>query len=196
MKGPRPCPPHQAVARAKLFLGDGGQYVLGTGDYHPSIAGDVPWTERDGRLGSDCAGFAICWCYCLPRHRPGFNVGSWASVSDDLNCNSLLEDAHHAGELAEVISRPELGALLVYPTFSLPGHVGQWIGHVGIVIGLMGTMTWDPAHPDYTRLDVAQCCGPQFRRPAVIATTGRLWADHDKKWPKPEHRTWMLRMKP
>ena len=196
MTAPRPCSSSEAVARALSIVGKGGQYVLGTGDYRPTAQHDEPWTTRDGMTGSDCAGFAISWAYKLVRHRPGFNRGAWATVADDLNCNSAIEDAQHNQELFEIVSTPAPGVLLAYPTFTLKGHDGQplrFIGHVGIVTSVRRCTEWDHDHPRYDLLDVAQCCGPNGRRPAVIATDGSLWRHHDEAWPKPEHRTWMLR---
>jgi hypothetical protein len=138
--------------------------------------------------GSDCAGFAMCWAYKLPRHRKGFNVGSWASVSDDINCNSGIEDAEHARELFEIVtSAPQPGDLLTYPTFTViaDGQPHKFIGHVGIVVGVARAVEWDPAHPAYELLDIAQCKGPNGRAPAVVATDGSVWAHHDAVWPKP-----------
>ncbi len=203
--GPRPCNATEAVLRAKTIVGKGGQYVLGTGDFRPIAAVygngtatgtvDLPWTEGDGGMvGSDCCGFAITWCYKLRRHRPGFNKGSWASVTDDINCNSAIEDADHAGELFERIKRPELGALLVYPTFMLRG--ARFIGHVVIVTGVSRCLEWDEAAPNYGLLDVAECHGPNGHAPGVVASTGAGFTRHAALWPKPEHTTVMLRVKP
>lgn len=193
---PRPCSAAEAVDRALRMVGH-GTYVLGTGDYHPVIAGgtliDIPWTERDGEIGSDCAGLAISYAYMLKRHRVGFNQGPWASVEDDINCNSAIEDADHNRELFERVHRPELGVLLTYPTIRLAGHPHPFIGHVGIVVGVSRCLEWDEGSPDYSLLDVVQCCGPQGRTPGVIRSDGSIWAHHDHLWPKPEHRTAMLR---
>jgi hypothetical protein len=182
------------------MIAKGGVYELGTGDYRPRVIDgrliDVPWTENGGPLGSDCAGFAISWCYKLRRHRPGFNVGAWSSVSDDLNCNSAIEDADHEGDLFERVTTPAPGVLLVYPTIRLVGHPNPWIGHVAIVTSVVRCREWDNERPDYSLLDVAQCCGPNGRGPAVIASDGSIWNHHDHTWPKPEHRTVMLRVKP
>jgi hypothetical protein len=204
---PRPCSPAQAVARAQqLLVAPSNQvvgYELGTGDYRLSAQGDLPWTtSTDGLAGSDCAGFAMCWCYQLPRHRPGFNAGEWATVSDDINTDSAIEDAQHAGELfALVTTYPLVGDLLVYHTIPAFGGAGPWIGHVSIVIddsrlrawmGMSRANTWDT--PRYDLLDVAQCCGPNGRRPAVIKTDGSIWAHHDQMWPT--HKTVVLRPVP
>lgn len=196
MSTPRPCTADEAVARALSLVGRGGQYVLGTGDYLPHVTPDVPWTTRAGMTGSDCAGFAMCWAYKLPRHRPGYNHGSWSSVSDDINCNSGIEDAQHARELWEIVTgSPCPGDLVTYPTFTIMTSSGakRFIGHVGIVTSVRRLAEWDPKRPQYELLDVAQCKGPNGRAPAVLATGGLLWTNHDAVWPKPEHCTKLLR---
>ncbi len=193
----RPCSADEAVARALSLVGMAGAYWMGTGTYYPIGGLDLPWTrDKDGNLGSDCAGFAISWCYKLRRSRPAFNRGAWASVSDDLNCNSLIEDADHHQELAERVFTPAPGVLLLYPTFHLEGHPLPWIGHVKIVTGISRCAEWDHDHPDWSLLDTAECMGPDGRRPGVVAGTGASLVEHDKKWPKPEHRTCMLRVLP
>ncbi|HEU4726784.1 MAG TPA: peptidoglycan-binding domain-containing protein [Kofleriaceae bacterium] len=199
---PRPCTAEEAVARAMSILNKGGQYQLGTGDYRPKTVDnqlvDLPWTTSSGgALGSDCAGFALSWCYKIPRHRPGLNVGPWSTCSDDLNCNSALEDADHARDLfARATGRVQPGDLLTYPTITLPDHPGkEWIGHVGIVIGVSRAAGFNLASPDYSLLDIAQCCGPNGRAPAVIRSDGSVWNQHDHQWPLPQHRTVVLRAK-
>ena len=91
----------EAVERAASLV-DQGEYILGTGNYRPSQdadgnAVDLPFTQREsaGPAGCDCAGFAVCWCYKVVRHQPGFNAGAWATVSDDINVDSVIEDARH-----------------------------------------------------------------------------------------------------
>ena len=91
----------EAVERAASLV-DQGEYILGTGNYRPSQdadgnAVDLPFTQREGAgpSGCDCAGFAVCWCYKIVRHQPGFNAGAWATVSDDINVDSVIEDARH-----------------------------------------------------------------------------------------------------
>lgn len=186
-----PCNALTAVHRALLLVYNGGQYILGTGDYRADAFTDRPWTYREGKLGSDCAGFAICWCWKLRRHRPGFNRGPWATIEDDLNVNSIMEDAVHNQELATEVD-PGLvapGDLLCYPTFKVKGK--RFIGHVGIVTDI------SPRYKSgrYQDLMVAHCHGPNFRSPAVTLNTGQTWVNHDKVWPKPQHRTHVIRMK-
>jgi hypothetical protein len=201
---PRPCSAAEAVQRAQSLLvrmrsgaTDGATYQLGTGDYRPTVVAgtliDRPWTHRGQDFGSDCAGFAISWCYRLQRHRDGYNHGPWATVSDDLNCNSAIEDSEHALELfAPAVGIPLPGDLVTYPTIRLPGHPQVWIGHVAIVLAVRAT-AWDPTSPRYDLLDVAQCCGPDGRSPPVLATDASHWIAHDRTWPKPEHRTRVIR---
>jgi hypothetical protein len=202
--GQRPCSAAEAVQRALSLVAAGtGQYELGTGDYRPRVVAgvlvDEPWTENGGRAGSDCAGFAECWAYKLTRHRPGYNRGPWSTCSDDLNCNSAIEDAQHARDLFAVVTdAPAPGDLIAYPTIRLVvnGHAMEWCGHVCIVVGVSRAASFDITKPDWSLLDVAQCCGPNGRAPAVIASDGSIWNAHDHVWPKPEHRSWLLRAVP
>lgn len=172
----------EALNIARSAVGT-SEYWLGTGDAA---------TPLGGRF--DCFGFAFNKCYGVRRHRPGFNSGPWATVSDDLNCNSAIEDAQHKQELfQEVTLGPVLpGDLLVYPSFYLKDAAGgthKYIGHIAIV----------NAVPDkfihYSDLTVIQCCGPNGRKPGILHTSGAHWDQHDHVWPKPEHRTRILRPK-
>jgi len=169
-----------AVQWAKLSA-NGGTYMLGTGDYNTPIDGQY-----------DCAGFAINRCWHIKRHRPEFNRGPWATIEDDINCNSAIEDAHHKQELFEPLTRPELGALLLYPTIYLKGHP-PFIGHVGIVTAVPAE--WDPTVSRWAELGIVQCHGPNGRKPGIVATDGSVWDHHDSLWPKPEHRSQLVIVK-
>ena len=205
--GPAPSSAEQAVARAvALVTTKTGQYALGTGDYKPQ-GDDVPWTQRsDGLVGSDCAGFAICWCYMLPRHRQGFAPGRMPTayadqldIDDDINVNSAIEDAFTQRELFRLVEdgeQPLPGDLVCYPSIRITGADGQrhdFVGHVAIVTGvdryaaLAGARRWD-------LLDVAQCHGPDRFSPGAVFTDGSLFAHHDAVWPKPAHRCFLLRV--
>ena len=191
MTGPRPRhSADEAVSHALAMVGH-GIYQLG--------AGDIDSNNDDPR---DCFGFAVCECFGIRRRRPGFNAwqrdldGRTPSVIDDLNCNSAIEDADHARELFERADRPRPGDLIAYPTIRLPGHAQPWIGHVAIVVGVDRVRDWDLAAPDWSRLDVVQCCGPAGRRPGILRTDASHWNGHDATWPKPEHRTALLRVLP
>lgn len=179
MTGSRPLNTAAEAVRQALALVGRGVYELGTGDI-----------DSDGDEPRDCFGFAVCELFGIKRHRPGFNRGPWASVSDDLNVNSAIEDADHAGELFERVFTPFPGALLGYPTIHPNGH----IGHIAIVVGVSRCLEWDHDRPDYSLLDVVQCRGPDGRRPGIVATDGSLFDHHD--FHDPEHRTAMLRVKP
>jgi len=177
----------EAAARARALVGH-SIYKLGTGN------ADTPDDEP-----MDCCGFATCKCFGIVRHRMLFNKGVWATVEDDINCNSSIEDARHEQDLFEpATGDPQEGDLLKWPTIRLPGHVLPLEeGHECIVVGVSRAIgKWDPANPDYRLLDVVQCEGPHGRKPGIVATDGTYWYEHDKKWPKPEHRSWMLRVKP
>lgn len=211
------CSASEAVNRAITMINNGGQYLMGTGDYAPvqdarnvctccgqttvKLGRDTPWTDRgDGVFGSDCAGFAICYCWKVKRHRPGFAKGfpaqldpTFADVDDDVNCNSLIEDAVAAHTLSFEVTgtAPRAGDLLVYPTIILPGHP-PFVGHVGIVLADAPT-GYKPG--EYGKLTVAQCHGPNGFKPGVVKTDGSVWAHHDVNWPKPSHRTRVVGMR-
>lgn len=184
-----PCTAEMAVERALHEVGaKRGQYLYGSGDYRPWPDGhDVPWSADSA--SSDCAGFAICWAWMIRRHRPGFNIGPWATVSDDVNVNSCIEDAEHHQDLFR-FPRPgdgpvRPGDLLCYPTFRAWGTVH--VGHVGLVVevrpGYVG-QRWD-------QLSVAHCHGPNGFRPGAVVTDGSIWLNHD--WRFPQHPTRVVR---
>lgn len=186
-----PCTAAEAVRRAQSIAYNGGEYRLGTGDYSPMMGRDNPWTWRDRNYGSDCAGFAICWAWKLHRHRPGFNIGPWATVSDDINCNSAIEDGLHKGELFLTMApgtRPVPGDLITYPTIYLRGH--EFVGHVGLVEFVPADYK---AGEGWHRLQILQCHGPNGFKPGVVRTDGSIWDHHDAVWPLPAHRTQLVR---
>ena len=182
--GRTPCGAAEALQRALSIVEQGGMYVYGTGDYKPKNGVDLPWTPKDKKTGSDCAGFAICWAYKLKRNRPGFNKGSWATVADDINCNSAIEDAQHKKELFRLVGddeKPELGDLVVWPTFTPKGATKEHIGHVGMVMGI-DRVNWSPGWRAWDELDIVDCHGPTGRVPGILTGTGAKWAAHDKKF--------------
>ncbi len=193
------CYAGEAIHRARSMVNNGGQYVFGTGDYRPvlkngKVVEDLPWTSRKGETGSDCAGFAICYAWKLKRHRPGFNVGSWATISDDINCNSALEDGLHKRELFDTLDPGDCvfpGDLLVYPTIYLKGHPKPWIGHVGLIEFVPLKFKYG----DWRRLGIIQCHGPNGYTPGVVRSDGSVWSHHDTQWGKLEHTTRVVRPK-
>lgn len=182
--------PAVAAARACKLLADPSNatavYGLGDGDSYADSAEDLPWTRSGAIQACDCMGL-VAWAFWLRRHRPGYNAGAWATVSDDVNPNSMIEDADHARELfVRVVDAPQVGDVICYPTIHLDGKT--FIGHIGIVVGVA---RWDGA--SFASLDTVQVCGPNGRSPAAIATTGIAFDHHSATWPKPEHRSVLLR---
>lgn len=195
------CTAAEAVARAQSMVNNGGQYILGTGDYWPpgQPGGvDVPWTTNQYGCGSDCAGFAICYCWKIHRHRVPFNRGSWATVSDDLNVNSAVEDALHNRELFTLVlgfdaggnwnlGMPKPGDLLCYVSVTLKHEDGSpavFIGHVAIIETVPAD--YKPGE-GYRRLGLIQCHGPNHFTPGVVATDGHGFDLHDANWPTVAH---------
>ena len=209
---PRPCDATTAFARMDAIAGVSMPYIYATGDYDPHNP-DVPWTTRakDGKRGSDCAGAAICYAYELLRHRPGFNHGSWATVSDDINTNSAIEDAEHESDVFEIVTDDDLqvGDLLMYPTIQLRTHdangvegdwvrnsdgsIRQWIGHVQM-LAESPPAGWTRAQ-GFVKLRVLQCFGPDGRMPAVMETDAHAMDTHNTQWPLPQHCVKVLRVK-
>lgn len=192
---------HAADSRAS-------QYGLGCGGYHPerdaagALVRDEPYgpRDKDGLVGVDCSSFAEKWCHRIPGHLPGFNrdvpgarrLGPSATVVDDLNTDSTVEDAWYRSTLFSVVNgwhppgtfvRGEVkpGDLLVYRSIYRDGQrVWPWIGHVSIVLEIMPG--FDPAAPRWELLLVAQAKGGDGRKPAVIVTDGSIWVHHDELW--------------
>ncbi len=151
----------EAAARALSLVGRSEPYKLGAGDYR--VTRELPFTARNGVVGSDCWGFAGAWCWMQPRHDPGFNKGPWATVSDDRNTDSAIEDSEHKREGYIAVDRPELGDLLVMPSIRDERGKRIRIGHVWIVVGVCAE--WDPGEPQYHLLDTVQC--QASTRPAI-----------------------------
>lgn len=179
-----------------------GHYWLGTGNN-----GDTPWTpDPNGKPASDCAGFAICYAWMLTRHRPGFNRGWWATVEDDINCNSAIEDGQHTKELFDTLNlkgtgpltawqwaMPQPGDLLTYPTIYIVDQTGKtltFVGHVCIIESVPADFKQGDR---WSRLTVIQCHGPNGFTPGVVRTDGAIWDHHDAMWPKPKHRSVIVR---
>ncbi|MBA3841159.1 MAG: hypothetical protein H0X39_00810 [Actinobacteria bacterium] len=192
--GDTPCSAEEAVTRMLSVEGNGGQYLLGTGTYDPRHPG-VPWTFRDGKWGSDCAG-AICFAYRIRRSRCGFNDQSQATVCDDLNVDSLLEDAdpRRGGhlELGELATIPAPGILLITPTIRIPEKQFYMMGHVRLIID---ATKWNPAAPKWADVIYLECHGPNGHRPGVTRNHGASVDQHDAVWPKWNHRAAMVRIR-
>ena len=181
-----------AVTRALALIGQ-GTYKLGALD---SDAVNAVF---------DCTSFCMRYCYGIPGHRPGYNTGwgtDWctgqtATVEDDLNSNSAIEDALHARDLFEAVTgAPRVGDILAYPTIRITGS-GPWIGHAAICVEVArAKWNWDPQRPAFSLLDMVECHGPDGTTPAIRRTTGGVFDRHSVTWPKLQHRSWLLRVRP
>ena len=193
--GTIPCSAAEAVNRMLSVEDAGGCYLLGGGDYSPLHPG-VPWTYHDGRWGSDCAGAAICFAYRIKRHRPGFNDQPQATISDDLNVDSICEDAdpRRGGrlELGELVTIPAPGVLLITPTIRLPEKNFHMMGHVRLIID---ATKWRPEAPRWADVVYLECRGPQLHTPGVTRNSGASVDQHDAAWPRWQHRAAMVRIR-
>lgn len=206
MREPRPATPAEAVARVRALLETPENalagYVLGGGGYQPTW--HTPWTGHGPNFGGDCR-VPFLWGYMLPAERPGYNRQPWATVADDINYNSLLEDAEHEQDLVvPALGTPLEGDIVAYPTLHITTHEDgvatehTFIGHGALVVGVSRVKGWDPAAPVFAMLDIIQVCGGPGRKPAAIASSAAHFdvARPVAKWPKPEHRPRLLRVKP
>lgn len=195
--GYTPCSPEEAVQRMlELEASRKGQYVWGTGAYQPKHPELMGMTTNSGLMGWDCAGAAISYAYRLMRHRPGFNVQGHATVSDDINCDSVLEDADPARggmqELGEIVEIPAPGVLLITPTIRIPAKNFVEPGHVRLIID---ATHWHPDVPLYENVIYLECHGPNGHTPGVTRSNGRSVDLHDQLWPRPLHRAAMVRIR-
>jgi hypothetical protein len=171
----KPCSPSEAVERALRWVGR-GVYGLGEGGYRASDP-DNPFTDVNGILKCDCSRFVL-FCYKLAGSRAGFNDGPWATVSDAINCDSMIEQAEHPtakDRLFEVADRPQLGDLLVFPAIRGPDGKRLRVGHCGIVTKLCAE--WKADAPQYGELEVVQC--QASTRPAIKKGPGLAWLMRD-----------------
>lgn len=181
-----PCSIEQAVQRMLELEASGrGQYAWGSGDYLPENSALVGMTmNKGGLVGWDCAGAAVCHAFRLKRHRPGFNRQMHASIEDDINVDSIIEDADPArggrGELGELVKVPTPGILLMTPTIKIPERGYDDPGHVRMIID---ASKWDPARPRFVDLVYLECRGPNGRAPGVVRNTGESVDVHNAKWP-------------
>jgi hypothetical protein len=183
-----PCGPDEAVQRMLALEASGkGCYSWGAGHYdpaHPELLGMTLGKNQALGLGWDCAGAAICYAFMLKRERPGFNRQAWATITDDLNVDSVLEDADPdrggRGELGELAFVPQPGILLITPTIKIPEKDFDEPGHVRFILD---ASKWNPLRPRWADVVYLECRGGNGRRPGVVRDTGESVDEHDAKWP-------------
>jgi hypothetical protein len=196
-----PCGEAEAVQRMlELEASRRGQYAWGTGNYDPKHPELFGMTTNHDLQGWDCAGAAVCHSFRLFRHRPGFNRQPHATIEDDINVDSILEDAdpERGGrcELGELVTIPAPGILLLTPSIHLEAneHHGKFDepGHVRLIID---ATRWNPAAPRWADVIYLECHGPNKHTPGVTRSTGESVDRWDAKWPKPMHRAAMVRVR-
>lgn len=195
---PRPCSVAESVSRAlQLAASEAASpaphpYILSGGRYDPRRP-DTPWSPgvseaakaRWGKtLGCDCSAF-IKWCAKLASSRPGFNKGRWATVSEVINVDSLIEDALHEQDLVTLVrDAPRVGDLAAWPSIRGRelGMVDEnaakryRVGHVGLLVEVRA-LEWDWTRPSWELLDLVQC--GSSHRPAVHRSNAKSWAGRD-----------------
>ncbi len=192
-----PLSPEQALQRMlELEASRKGVYSWGAGHFdplHPELLGMTLGEDRSIGLGWDCAG-AISYAYGLTRHRPGFNRQAHATVEDDINVMSILEDANGAlgghEELGERVTIPAPGVLLLTPTVTIAAKHFAEPGHVRMILD---ATKWDPKAPRWADVVYLEACGPNGRSPGVIRNSGESVDRWDKLWPS--HRAAMVRIR-
>lgn len=178
-----PCTALEAVQRGMLLL-HRAEYELGAGDF---------FADERPQAKFDCCGFAISYCWKLPRHYPGYNraSGSRATCVDDIDVDSFYEDAAYGrrefGTVLLTGEAPRPGDLAITrsirkgqvkhaPDFSEMGHVRQFV---------KGPTAWDPNHPSYVSCTLIQIHGPNGS-PGPVITSGQELDNWNAKWPTPD----------
>ena len=127
-----------AVARAKrIAVSKPTVYKLGAGGRNPKA--ETPFTVRDGVLGSDCIGFTL-WCLGIDRYQPK----TFPYYDGWINTDSAIADAKGKKTYFEVVTRPQPGDQIVYPSIRKDGKMTR-MGHVGLVVEVPSE--W---HPDFS----------------------------------------------
>lgn len=164
--------PNEAIARAYAVLGT-GHYLLGGTDL-PQPDGQRLSRGRGFRPGwrMDCAGLVL-WAYDIPRHEPGANRGPWATVEDDWNTDSMIEDSQHHQARFFPVDRHRVreGDIVVYHTSHADGLTTM--GHTALVVGVK---------PSDGSITVIQCHGPNGAV-AAVETPDTVFQLHDRAHP-------------
>lgn len=162
MAASTPLPRVDPVVRARGRVGT-GRYLVGAGGLDPRAA--IPDTSRGIRTGCDGAGF-LAWCLGYPRHHRDF-VWGW----DWINPDSMIVEAEARGAWFRPVSRPEVGAVLAYPSIDLErdGRTDR-AGHAGLIVA--APTSWNGTASAWSAIRVIHCSlSIQRRRGYAIAET-------------------------
>lgn len=175
MPTPKESKAEMAIRRARSMLGVHMPYILGGGGRSPAAATPATTVYRAGKRigrGSDCMGF-VAWCCGFDRFQHDFPFyGGW------INCDSMLgawknETWHPAEGFFELLSRPEPGCLVVYPSIDID-HDGKRdrIGHVALVESCTeGMWSWQTTQVIHCASTASRDTGGK----SVAQTDATLW---------------------
>lgn len=150
----------ELLARARSVAGKGIRYKLGKGGTRAAAPSPA---NVDGQC--DCSGY-VAWCLGVSRMTDhplykNFN-GGW------INTDAIVHDALTSTGFFDLLAKPKVGALIVYPS---PG-AGR-VGHVGIITKVENDTVTKVIHcsagNDRTTGEAVQETPPTvFARPATI----------------------------
>lgn len=169
----------EAVTRARAIATLKSKYILGAGGRNPAM--QVPFTLRNGKLGSDCIGFVL-WCWGLDRYQLDYPFyDGW------INTDSLLMDVDTKQTRFAEVDRPYPGCAVVYPSLRKNGKMTR-MGHIGLVVEAPDVWPsreeWKKFEPWQRKLwmkkvKVIDCAGALRRKltgRAVDYRTAEIWA--------------------
>lgn len=116
------------LSRAWYWVTQNAKYVLGAGGRSPDAP--TPFTTKGADVGSDCVGWAL-WALGIDRYQPKL----FTYYDGWMNTDSIIADAKTkvGGGLWQLLSKPEAGCLVVFPSLYKDGRMIR-MGHVGLVV--------------------------------------------------------------
>lgn len=129
---PSPRDVRETLSRAWYWTTQKAKYVLGAGGRDPNAT--TPFTTKDGVVGSDCVGWVL-WALGIDRYQPKI----FTYYDGWMNTDSIIDDAKTGvgGKLWKILSRPEPGCLVIFPSIHVNGKMTR-MGHVGLVVEVPG----------------------------------------------------------
>lgn len=180
----KPLPVKERLTRAWFWTTQKAKYVLGAGGRSPWT--NSPLTTKDGKLGSDCIGFAL-WATGLDRYQPKL----FTYYDGWMNTDSIIDDAKSGvgGGRWKLLSKPQVGCLVIFPSLWKNGKMIR-MGHVGLVVEVPGEWPDDFAQwsakerTNLLKLVKVIDCNASLRRRISGNAIGQLTAA--SSWDKPD----------